>query len=82
MTVIKVVKDELPFVLVIRKKIRKKLLPCMGLNVASLILECFMLSTDNNFTENFCKCMQSDPTTVVEHVSVYSQFFPLSYFMS
>lgn len=40
MTVIKVVKDELPFVLVIRKK----LLPCMGLNVASLILECFMLS--------------------------------------
>lgn len=44
MTVIKVVKDELPFVLVIRKKIRKKLLPCMGLNVASLILECFMLS--------------------------------------
>ena len=54
----------------------------MGLNVASLILECFMLSTDNNFTEKFCKCMHSDPTTVVEHVSVYSQFFPLSYFMS
>lgn len=78
MTVIKVVKDELPFVLVIRKK----LLPCMGLNVAFLILECFMLSTDNNFTEKFCKCMHSDPTTVVEHVSVYSQFFPLSYFMS
>lgn len=58
MTVIKVVKDELPFVPVIIKK----LLPCMGLNVASLILECFLLSTDNNFTEKFCKCMHSDST--------------------
>lgn len=77
MTVIKVVKDELPFVPVIIKK----LLPCMGLNVASLILECFMLSTDNNFTEKFCKNMHSDSTTVVEHVSVYPQFFPLLYFV-
>lgn len=43
MIVIKVVKDELFFVFVIRKKIRKKLLFCMGLNVVFLILECFML---------------------------------------
>lgn len=40
-----------------------------------------MFHVVNNFTEKFCKCMHSDPTTVVEHVSVYSQFFPLSYFM-
>ena len=54
----------------------------MGLNVASLILECFMLSTDNNFTEKFCKCMHSDSTTVVEHVSVYPQFFFPCYILS